>query len=104
MVERLGMQVLQAGDGAEAIDLFRARGAEIGCVLLDLNMPRLDGEEVFRAIRKMRPDARVLLMSGYAEQETVARFHGLGVAGVLQKPVSSATLQRKLGPATAAAR
>ena len=104
MVERLGMQVLQAADGAEAIDLFRARGAEIGCVLLDLNMPRLDGEEVFRAIRKMRPDARVLLMSGYAEQETVARFHGLGVAGVLQKPVSSATLQQKLGPATAAAR
>ena len=104
MVERLGMRVMQAGDGAEAIDMFRANAAEIGCVLLDLNMPRLDGEEVFRAMRAIRPDARVLMMSGYAEQETVARFRGLGAAGVLQKPISSAMLRQKLELALAAAR
>ena len=104
MLEGAGMQVLQAANGMEAIDLFRAHGAEIGCVVLDLNMPGLDGEEVFLVLRTMRPDARIVVMSGYAAQETIARFRGHGVAGVLQKPISMATLLLTVGEAMATAR
>ena len=49
-------------------------------------MPRLNGEETFRALREIDPDVRVVLTSGFNEQETVAHFVGKGLAGFLQKP------------------
>jgi DNA-binding NtrC family response regulator len=55
-------------------------------VLLDLTMPGLDGEEVFRRLRLIRPDARVVLMSGFNRVQAVDRFSGKGLAGFLQKP------------------
>jgi DNA-binding response OmpR family regulator len=49
-------------------------------------MPRLDGEETFRELRRRDPDVQVLLSSGYDEQEASARLSGDGLAGFLQKP------------------
>ena len=46
MLERCGYQVLLAADGYEAVEQFRAHSKEIACVLLDLAMPRMDGEGV----------------------------------------------------------
>ena len=59
-------------------------------------MPHMDGDEAFRAIRALRPDARVLLMSGFNEQEAIARFTGTGLAGFLQKPFALPALREKL--------
>jgi len=55
-------------------------------VLLDLTMPHLDGEETFRQLRHIRPGVRVLLISGFNEQDAVNRFTGKGLAGFVQKP------------------
>jgi PAS domain S-box-containing protein len=96
IVEGMGFQVLSANDGREALDVFRARGEEIACVLLDLTMPRLDGEQVFREIRRMRPDAKVILSSGCDESDVKQRFAGEGVAGFIQKPYRSDSLGAKL--------
>ena len=97
MLKHAGIEVLQASDGVEAIELFRVEHGTLDGVVLDLNMPKLDGEEVFRALRKIDPNARVVLMSGFAEQEVVDRFRGAGVSGVLQKPVSMSTLLLRVG-------
>ncbi len=59
-------------------------------------MPRLDGEEVFAELRKMRGDVRVILCSGFTEQEIMRRFEGAGLTGVLQKPVQSHILLEKV--------
>jgi len=81
-----GFTVLLAADGAEGIEVFRAHQGEIVLILLDLTMPGLDGEATFLQIRATSPDARVILMTGYSEEEELQRFAGRGLAGFVQKP------------------
>ncbi len=100
MLERLGFEALTAGDGEEALEVFRERGDEIVCVMLDLTMPRMDGEETYRELRRLRPDVRVILSSGYNEQDVAQRFVGKGLAGFVQKPYQLAELAAKLREVT----
>ena len=66
--------------------MFQQRADEITGVLLDLTMPHMNGEEAFRAMRRIRADVPVILASGYSEQDTSAQFAGKGIAGFIQKP------------------
>jgi len=59
-------------------------------------MPDLSGEEVFREIRTIRPEVRVILSSGYAEQETINLFQGKCLAGFIQKPYQPSKLVEKM--------
>jgi PAS domain S-box-containing protein len=95
-LERIGFTVLVAEDGAKALEVFRQHQDKITCVLLDLSMPNIDGEEAFAELRKIRGDVRVVLSSGYSEQELDERFAGEGLAGFIQKPYSIAALREKL--------
>lgn len=96
ILRKAGFTVLQAGDGREAIEVFHKEQNSIDCVLLDLSMPELDGEETFRELRKIRHDLPVVLQSGYAEQDILNRVLGAGFAGVLQKPTQTDVLLAKL--------
>jgi len=96
LLKRLGFRTLMAADGDEAIRVYSEHLGKIRCVLMDLTMPRLDGEEAFREIRKIDPDACVMLMSGYNEQDAIARFVGKGVAGFIQKPFTLGELEQRL--------
>src|SRR2546429_2824504 len=68
MLERLGCSVLQAGDGREGVDVFRAHARRIDAGIVDLTLPRLSRGRVFREIRSLPPDPRVILMSGYSDE------------------------------------
>jgi len=96
MLEALGFEVLSAADGRQAVEVFRRRAEEIRLVLLDMAMPRMDGEETFCEIRRIHPEARVLLSSGYNEQTATNRFAGRGLAGFIQKPYRLAALREKI--------
>ena len=96
MLERAGFTVLTAPDGPQAVELFRQHADEIACVLLDLTMPHMDGEETFHELRRIRDDVRVIMSSGYNEQEVAQRFAGQGLAGFIQKPYRRADLLGKL--------
>ena len=92
LLERAGYSVLEAEDGQQALNIFREHAAEIRVVLLDMTMPHLGGEETFHALRDIRPDVRVILSSGFNEQETVTHFAQQGLAGFLQKPYRAQAL------------
>jgi two-component system, cell cycle sensor histidine kinase and response regulator CckA len=96
MLQLIGFAVLQARNGQAGVELFREHEGMIACVLLDLTMPHMDGEEVSRALHGIRADVPIVLMSGYSEQEVSERFDGAGLAGFLQKPFTISSLQRKL--------
>ncbi|HOT44032.1 MAG TPA: PAS domain S-box protein [Spirochaetota bacterium] len=101
MLERLGFTVVTASNGKEALDLYRERPGVFGCIILDLTMPHMDGDEAFREFRKIRNDVRVIMSSGYNEQEITRRFSDQGPSGFIQKPYQmeslAATLKEVLG-------
>ena len=86
VLERAGYGVVTAADGREAVDAFSRHTGAIGCVILDMNMPRMNGRETLQELRKIREDVRVIVSSGYDETETAARFADQGLAGFIQKP------------------
>jgi len=97
MLEWFGFEVVEAESGREGIEKFRA--GDFALVVLDMAMPELDGAEVFRELRAIRPDARVLLSSGYSEEEALARFDVAGLAGVLEKPYTTPQLATRISKA-----
>jgi two-component system, cell cycle sensor histidine kinase and response regulator CckA len=65
LLEDFGFEVIVACDGVEAVELFRREAGRIGAVLLDLTMPRMDGVETLRELRRIAPEVPVVLTSGY---------------------------------------
>ncbi|WP_224981659.1 hybrid sensor histidine kinase/response regulator [Geomonas agri] len=93
MLKELGFEVLTALDGREAVEVFKEKRERISAVLLDLTMPHLDGEQTFRELRLIDPEVKVIMSSGYNEQEVTQRFAGKGLAGFIQKPYKFSTLK-----------
>jgi len=87
-----GYDVLEAGDGRQALERLAASEVPVDVVLLDLTMPALSGTETLREIRQFFPDTRVILSSGYAEPEALARAGGGQAAAFLPKPYTPAML------------
>jgi len=84
VLERGGLRVCVAADGREAISAFTAQHADIDAVLLDMTMPHLRGDEVCRELRRIRPDVRVVLSSGFSDPALVTEIGGQ--VGFLPKP------------------
>jgi len=85
-LESYGYSVLLANSGAAAIQTYEEQSEQIDLVLLDMLMPGMSGEEVFAALRAIRPDVKVLLSTGFAPDEAAQRFTDEGLAGFLRKP------------------
>jgi PAS domain S-box-containing protein len=96
IVASIGARAIQAGDGREAVDLYRAYRTEISCVLMDLTMPRMGGDLALREILALNPSAQVVLMSGYSEEEATAHFAGAGLVRFMQKPFRVAEMRSVL--------
>ncbi|MGE5595779.1 MAG: response regulator [Hyphomicrobiales bacterium] len=92
-LEHMGFDVMTAGDGQAGVNLFAKHAEQVRCVLLDMTMPQMNGEQAFEAIHALKPGARVVLMSGYNEQEAAEQFAGRDLAGFIQKPFDLATLR-----------
>ena len=92
MLQELGFEAITADDGREALELFKNNPA-INLVILDLTMPHMDGEQCFRELRQIRPDIKVIISSGYNEQEVTQKFVGKGLAGFIQKPYKLSVLK-----------
>ncbi len=93
MLQSLGYQVLETPDGVEAVECFRTHSDDISAVILDLTMPRMDGREALKAILKLKPDAKVILCSGYHEQEALQGTEARSIQGFLPKPYRLRELQ-----------
>lgn len=92
ILERAGYRVLLASDGRQAVETFRRKRGEIRAVVLDMTMPGMNGEQTFRALMEADPELKVILSSGFSEQEALQSFDGRGPAGFLQKPYRGADL------------
>jgi PAS domain S-box-containing protein len=96
MLQELGYETVTASSGEEALALIHSKGNDIGVVLLDQVMPGMDGVTLFKELRKIKPGIKVLLASGFSQQEVSIRFSGLDLNGFLPKPYDLNNLVEEL--------
>jgi len=93
MLKSLGYQVLVAHNGLEALQVFQENQHRISLILTDLVMPKMGGNELFKKIKEIDPQAKIMIWTGYSKKEKGRALAVDGLAGWIQKPVS----QEKLG-------
>jgi len=96
MLERMGFRVLVAMNGREAIETYNNSKDQIDLVVLDMIMPDMNGGEVFDRIRRINPEAKVLLSSGYSLDGQASEVLKKGCSGFIQKPFGIQDLDQKI--------
>ncbi len=94
VLSAMGFEVATARDGAEALALVDGDPAGFDLVLMDLTMPRMDGREAFQALRQRDRAAKVILCSGFTEQDILRTFDGEAPSAFIQKPYQVQELRR----------
>jgi len=95
-LQRYGYTVLLAEEGSCGLDLFRREASRIRCVVLDLTMPVMSGEQTLARMKAAHNDIPIILSSGFDEAQAMERFRGQGVAAFLQKPYKASVLVEKV--------
>ncbi len=96
VLKALGYRVLTAGNGKEAVEIYRNNRGEIDIVLLDMIMPNMGGGEAYDRMKEIDPDIKVLLLSGFGVNGEALDILGRGCNGFIQKPFSMKELSGKI--------
>jgi two-component system cell cycle sensor histidine kinase/response regulator CckA len=87
-----GYKVLTARDGKEAMDVFISKRNEIALVVSDMGLPKLTGYDLFLEMKRVHPQVKMVIASGYLEPELKAEVFGAGVQEFIQKPYTPKAL------------
>ncbi len=96
LLKAMGYQVLTAKDGKEAQEAYRENRDEIDIIVLDMIMPNMGGGEAYDHFKKINPDVKVLLASGYSIDGEANDILARGCSGFIQKPFNAEELSLKL--------
>ncbi|MFO7948233.1 MAG: PAS domain S-box protein [Armatimonadota bacterium] len=96
LISNLGYTVIEAKTGREALDIYQDRYREIDTVLLDINMPEMNGVETFEKLRAVSPAVTGLFITGFVNGEYVPNGTPEGIMGTLRKPFTISKLSRSL--------
>jgi CheY-like chemotaxis protein len=88
MLRSANYRMLKAADGEEALAIFADQADEIDLVILDFSMQGMDGQELFERMIELKPDACILVSSGYAEAGALKEMMAKGLRGYIPKPYS----------------
>ncbi len=92
LLEGIGFDVIQATDGREAVKIAEELAGELRLALLDLTMPRMDGDEAARRILASNPSLPIIITSGYSAQDLTQRLRDNANLVLLPKPFSLSDL------------
>ena len=96
ILTKLGYDVVFAEDGEQTVNVFMERHNEIAAVLLDMAMPKKSGREAYIEMKKIQPQVKVILISGFKKDKRIEDILGLGVNAFIQKPYSMVTLAQEV--------
>jgi two-component system, cell cycle sensor histidine kinase and response regulator CckA len=91
---KLGYKPLLAADGERALELYKEKKEEISLVVLDLIMPGMGGRQCLEELLKADPDARVIVVSGYTDDEPPRVLFEAGASEYVMKPYDMKELTR----------
>ncbi|MBN2366760.1 MAG: response regulator [Calditrichaeota bacterium] len=86
IMEMSGFRVLTAGNGRDGIEIYQRHEGEIDLIIMDIIMPVMDGRAAFNEIRKLNPQQKIFIISGYSQREDLEDILGNGAVGFLRKP------------------
>lgn len=95
-LEHFGYTVFEAGDGRDGADLFSRLHDRVSAVLLDLTMPHMDGHDVWNYVRRVRPDMKVIISSGFEEADAMKHFAEDPALLFIKKPYTASALVRTI--------
>ena len=96
MLKELGYQVIPALSGRQAVELYREKMVDLDLVALDMIMPEMNGRDTYDALKKINPNVKVLLISGYSLNKQIEELMDKGCNGFIQKPFDIIQLSQKL--------
>lgn len=99
-----GYEIMEARTGAEGLEIAENSGAKIDLLLSDMLLPELSGFDLAQRVLELRPDTRIMLMTGYVEGEIVQRSTSELGASFLDKPFKPAQLLTRVQEAISAGR
>ncbi|MFC1881368.1 response regulator [Thermodesulfobacteriota bacterium] len=95
ILQKLGYSVLRARDGQEALEVFKNNKNTVDLVILDMRMP-YNGGRAFDQLKQIKSDVKVLIASGYTEDQQIREMFKQGCIGFIQKPFSVNLLSDKI--------
>jgi CheY-like chemotaxis protein len=95
ILQKLGYSVLRARDGQEALEVFEDNKNTVDLVILDMRMP-YNGGRAFDQLRRIKSDVKVIIASGYTEDQRIREMYEQGCIGFIQKPFRINKLSEKI--------
>ncbi len=95
ILQKLGYSVLQARDGQEALEVFEDNKNTVDLVILDMKMP-YNGGRAFDQLKRIKSDVKVIIASGYTEDQRIREMYEQGCIGFIQKPFRVNILSKKI--------
>jgi CheY-like chemotaxis protein len=86
VLRELGYRVVAVSGGVQALSFYEEQGDGVDLVILDMAMPGMNGKETFERLKMIDPDVRVILSTGYSEDERARELFALGIKGFVGKP------------------
>ena len=95
ILQKLGYSVLQARDGQQALEVFEDNKDTVDLVILDMRMP-YNGGRAFDQLKRIKSDVKVIIASGYTEDQRIREMYEQGCIGFIQKPFRINILSEKI--------
>lgn len=96
ILDMLGFNVILSAAPEEALEIYREQGQNIDLILMDMMMPGMNGEQLYKAMNEIDRNNRVIVLSGYSMADEVESMIREGAVGFIQKPVSIAKLKETI--------
>ena len=94
VLDDLGVEALEANDGPSALEIVRGDD-RIALLVTDVGLPGMNGRQLAEAARELRPDLKVLFVTGYADKAAAGEFDGRGM-DMITKPFALEALSGKV--------
>jgi len=86
MLQKLGFTVIEASNGKEALELYHKYVTDITMVMTDMGMPVMDGYDLFRELKQLKPQLPIVISSGFGDADVTSRIYSGDIAGLISKP------------------
>jgi len=96
IIAKMGLRPLAFSSSVKALEYYNRHGGDISLIILDMIMPEMNGNELFRSMKKINPAVKGLMLSGWSDSDLSDDIKSLGFLGILHKPIEKKVLEEAI--------